>query len=190
MLSPVAEVCTGVGRALGPLGVRWYVFGAQAAILWGVRRLTADVDVTVDAGDRPTAQLVDALVREGFVLRVSDADEFVRATRVVPLRHVATSFPLDLVLAGPGFEERFFERATGVTIGDVRIPVPRVEDVIVMKVLAGRAKDVEDVLAMLAANDVDAEAVRADLRELELLLDQSDLLPAFEAAVRRALRAR
>jgi len=57
-------------------------------------------------------------------------------------------------------------------------------------VLAGRAKDVEDVLAMLAANDVDAEAVRADLRELELLLDQSDLLPAFEAAVRRALRAR
>jgi len=43
---------------------------------------------------------------------------------------------------------------------------------------------------MLAANDVDADAVRADLLELEALLDQSDLYPAFEAARRRASRAR
>jgi hypothetical protein len=26
--------------------VRWYLFGAQAAIVWGSARLSADVDVT------------------------------------------------------------------------------------------------------------------------------------------------
>ena len=94
------------------------------------------------------------------------------------------------MLAGPGFEERFFDRATSIAIGETRIPVPRVEDVIVMKVLAGRPKDVEDVVSMLAANDVDTGAVRADLLELEALLDQGDLSPAFEAALGRAARAR
>jgi hypothetical protein len=190
MSSAVADVCAGIERAFGPLGVRWYVFGAQAAILFGVRRLTADIDVTVDPGGRATTELVAALAQHGFELRVQNADEFIRATRVVPLRHAASGFPVDLVLAGPGFEDRFFARAITVTIGDVRVPVPRVEDVIVMKVLAGRPKDVEDVVSMLVANDVDVDAVRADLRELEQLLDQSDLTPVLEAAVRRADRAR
>lgn len=27
-------------------GIRWYLFGAQAAIIWGSPRLSADVDVT------------------------------------------------------------------------------------------------------------------------------------------------
>jgi hypothetical protein len=41
--------------------VAWYVFGAQAALIWGCPRLTTDVDVTVGAvpGGRPA--LVAAL---------------------------------------------------------------------------------------------------------------------------------
>ncbi len=38
-------------RALAPVlrrfGDRWYLFGAQAAIVWGRPRLTGDVDVTL-----------------------------------------------------------------------------------------------------------------------------------------------
>ncbi len=33
---------------LGRRGERWYVFGAQAVILWGAPRMSADVDVTVE----------------------------------------------------------------------------------------------------------------------------------------------
>jgi hypothetical protein len=39
---------------------------AQAAILYGVDRLTADVDVTVDPGPHPTARLVAGLGEAGF----------------------------------------------------------------------------------------------------------------------------
>jgi hypothetical protein len=52
--------------------------------------LTADVDVTVDLGARPTRDLVDELLAAGFHLRVRDAEEFVERTRVLPMRHVAT----------------------------------------------------------------------------------------------------
>jgi hypothetical protein len=188
--SRVAECCAALGGALDAAGIRWFLFGAQAAILRGVRRFTADVDVTVDLGARPIGDLITPLAAAGVVLRVADADEFVRATRVLPMRHGASGLPVDVVLSGPGFEERFFARATTVEIDGVSIPVARAEDLVVMKVLAGRALDIEDAVAMLAADELDAAGIRADLRELELMLDQSDLLPLFEACCRRAHASR
>lgn len=54
------------------------------------------------------------------------------------------------------------------------------------KVLAGRPKDLEDVQALLERTDIDRGEVRSLLGQLEEALAQSDLLPAFEAACRRA----
>jgi hypothetical protein len=50
---------------------------------------------------------------------------------------------VDLVLAGPGPEELFFERAEDRVIEGVRIRVASAEDVVTMKLLAGRPKDVD-----------------------------------------------
>jgi len=47
MPSPVAELLADLAGALHGLGVSWFLFGAQTAILHGAARLTADVDVTV-----------------------------------------------------------------------------------------------------------------------------------------------
>ena len=47
MLPPAAvELLTALSKVLADWG-RWYVFGAQAVIAYGVPRLSADVDVTV-----------------------------------------------------------------------------------------------------------------------------------------------
>jgi len=47
MRSPVADLLADAATALSEGGVPWYLFEAQAAILHGAARLTADVDVTV-----------------------------------------------------------------------------------------------------------------------------------------------
>lgn len=47
MRSPVADLLADLARGFERLGMRWYLFGAQAAIVYGVARLTADVDATV-----------------------------------------------------------------------------------------------------------------------------------------------
>ena len=95
---------------------------------------------------------------------------------------------LDLVLAGPGLEEGFLERAVQVDVGGVAVPVISPEDLVVTKILAGRPKDLEDVRGILAerSSRLDAGAIRAALRLLEEALGQSDLLPAFEAEWRLA----
>lgn len=187
MRSAPAEALAALARALATLKARWYLFGAQAALLYGAARLTADVDVTVLLGDRPTAELVRTLEKAGFRLRVRDVEGFVAKTRVLPLLHSRSGMPIDLVLAGPGLEENFFRRRRRRRIEGVSIPVASPEDIVVMKVLAGRGKDEDDVLAILAAQrKLDLPRIRKTLGELERALGQSDLSPQFATLLARA----
>jgi hypothetical protein len=190
--SPVADVLADLGAGLQRIAAPWYLFGARAAILYGVARLTADVDVTVQLAERTTGEmLAAALARHGFTLRVSGKD-FVARTRVMPFVHEATGLPLDVVLAGPGLEEQFFARVQVMDVDGVRVPVASAEDIVVMKILAGRPKDQEDIVAIAAAHGdtLNTAAIRATLGELEEALAQDDLLPTFEAGLVRARRVR
>lgn len=91
---------------------------------------------------------------------------------------------VDLVLAGSGLEALALNRATRVNIDDVDVPVAHTTDLVVMKVLAGRGKDLDDVRSLLAGGEVDVDEVRDLLGQLEDALGQSDLLPTFESALR------
>jgi len=190
--SPFAELLAGLARALRSLGCRWYLFGAQAAIVHGAERLTNDVDVTVDLGEVPLKSLVRALRASGFVLRVKNPQEFVASTRVLPARHRGSGIDVDIVLAGPGPEQRFLERAVRRRIEGVWIPVASVEDVVAMKVLSGRPKDAEDVKEIVAAQGprLDVGRVRATLESFEAALDRRDLLAAFEALAEAVAKRR
>ncbi len=47
-------------------------FGAQAAIIHGAARLTADVDITVMFGNEAIENLIQELNEEGFEVYISD----------------------------------------------------------------------------------------------------------------------
>ncbi len=185
-----AELLAALAEALSALRARWYLFGAQAAVIWGRPRLTADVDVTVRLDPEDPERLVRALSDRGFQLRVSLGDDFVRRTRVLPFVHQPSGLPLDIVLAGPGLEELFLERAVEVTVEGVTVPVISPEDLIVAKILAGRPKDLEDVRGILRErlSSLDIELIRSTLTLLEDALSQSDLRPPFESELARARR--
>jgi hypothetical protein len=186
--SQVAEVVAALDASCGAIGVRWYLFGAQAALLYGSARLTADVDATVLLGDVSTETLVEALKTEGFELRIDDP-EFVAATRVIPVVHGPTGLPADIVLGGPGLEELFLARAHTRSVGGAPVPVVAAEDLVAMKILAGREKDRQDIVAILRAGrgTLDLSAIRATIEMLESALAQSDLMPLFEELQRRAV---
>lgn len=190
MPSALGELLAQLAAALAVVTERWYLMGAQAAIVHGAARLTADVDVTVDLGATPTEELVTALLAHGFGLRVDDVDEFVASTRVLPVVHRASGMPVDIVLAGSGLEDEFFERTERLTVQGVEVPVACADDVIIMKVLAGRPTDMGDVAAILRARieKLDLDHIRSRLGMLEEALGQADLLPGFEDAVEKACR--
>ncbi len=184
---PLLALLADFQQACAELGVGWYLFGAQAALLYGSPRLTADADLTVQLGQLPAEVLTNALVQHGFELRVSDP-AFVRTTRVLPILHRASGFPADVVLGGPGLEEAFLARAVLRDVHGLRVPVAAAEDLVVMKVLAGRRKDEDDVVAVLSAQrgKLDIDLIRRTLRDLTEALAQDDLLPTFERLLAEA----
>ena len=170
----------------------WYVFGAQAVIIWGRPRLTADVDITVRLKRNDTAHFSQEMQKAGFRLRVRDPEPFIARTRVLPFWHTATQLPLDVVLAGPGIEDTFIERAVRIEIEGLSVPFASPEDLIVMKVLAARPKDIEDIRTVLIErmHKLDLSYIRSLLGMLEGALGQSDLLPVLEAEIALAQRLR
>jgi len=122
-------------------------------VIHGRPRLTEDVDVTLDLDEVSAATLVAKLATVSFELAEFADEEFVGATRVLPFVHNATGMSLDVVLAGPGLEQLFLAEAEEVDLGGVRVPVIRVEHLLVTKILAARPKDLDDAREILQSRD-------------------------------------
>lgn len=193
---PAASAAGRVLRALAPVlrrfGDRWYLFGAQAAIIWGRPRLTGDVDVTAFLEPRESGAFVAAMRAAGFTLRVTDVEDFVERTRVLPFLHTGSRLALDVVLGGPGPEEEFARGVVVVDIEGTAVPVLAPEALVVTKILAGRPKDIEDVRGILRVQHrtFDVARTRRLLRMLERALDQSDLVPVLDAQLASTPRGR
>lgn len=180
------EVARAVGTVASALRARWYVFGAQAASVWGRPRLTTDVDITIELQPQRIAELLLAARKAGLVPREAEVEALAEQTRVVPLRAVKQDIPVDLVLAGSGLEARFLDRARNVSFGKARIPFISPEDLILTKVLAGRSKDLDDVVGVLhqRLDELDLDYVRGTLREIEEAIDAPGLIDSFERLAR------
>ena len=168
---------------------RCYGFGAQAVTLYGVPRLSADDGITLALAPDDPEFISREMGTNGFALRVDDAD-FVRRTRVMPFVHVATGMPLDVVLASSVRGDDFLDRAKAVDLGGANARVIGLADLIIAKILAGRSKDLDDVASLwrLHRNVLDVDRILGTLRLLEEALNQSDLLPEFNAIADRAER--
>jgi hypothetical protein len=179
----VAEQLQAIASALRPLGVRWYVFGAQAVIAAGAIRQTADVDITVDEVD--VSALTKALGKARFVLRddIDGVADLIENHRILPMIHRDTGYQLDVVRAGPGPEQDMLSRLIYRKVGKTLVPFVETNDLLVLKVLAGRGKDLEDVRALLRSRnaEIDPSVVRARLGELGAIIDDSTLVDLFDA---------
>ncbi len=176
------ELLVALKKILSPRRIRWYLFGAQAAIIYGSARVTMDVDVTISVANERIGPLVTALLKGGFASRTQDLDAFIARSRVIPLFHKRNRMPLDLVVARDSLEAVFLARARPLDIGGVTIPVISAEDLIVAKLFAGRPRDIEDVRAVIGAvgSGLDLRHIRTLLGQLDEAEDRADLLPALE----------
>jgi predicted nucleotidyltransferase len=161
----VLELCAAFGRAMRERGARWYVYGGQAVLVYGRPRMTVDVDITVDPAGASAAEVLATLARHGFEPLFPGSGELLATLRLLRLVHVATEIPIDVVLAGEGIEQEMLARASTIDLDGVQVPVISVEDLVALKLLAGRRKDLEDVRSVLVA-----QAGRIDLDRIHAVL--------------------
>ncbi len=162
--------------------VQGVVIGGVAASLWGRPRLTWDVDALVLLEEDRWGEFLAAGAGHGFLPRRADALAFARETRVLLVRHGESGIDLDLVFGSLPFEKEAAIRAKWVDLGGVAIPLSSPEDLIIMKAVAHRPRDLEDIAAVLAAQPgLNVRRVRRWLREFSGALEMPEILNDLEA---------
>jgi hypothetical protein len=68
-----------------------------------------------------------------------------REARVLLLRHAASRIDIDIAFAALPFERQALSRARWVHVSGLEVPLPTPEDLIIMKAIAHRPRDLADV---------------------------------------------
>jgi predicted nucleotidyltransferase len=148
-----------------------------------------DVLVLVDEGQ--WGNFLAAGAPFGFVPRRAEVLAFARETRVLLMRHEPSGLDLDLVFGSLTFEKEAIARAQWVEVGGVRIPLPQPEDLIIMKAVAHRPRDREDIAAVLQAQPkLNLRRVRRWVREFSAALEMPEIVTDLEGLLSRRRRGK
>lgn len=160
------------------------IIGGVAASALGRPRLTQDIDALAILPDADWVDVVESAARYGIVPRIEGALEFAHRSRVLLLRHIRSGIDVDVTLGGLPFEQAAVEKSAVHDIGGLQLRLPRVEDLLVMKAIARRPKDIEDIRGLLAAHPrVDISEARRWVREFATAMSMSDMLDEFDRLV-------
>ena len=175
-LTPLLAPLAAVQRLLARFQDQGVVIGGVAASLLGKPRLTADVDAMVLLSLPDLPRLMAAAKEEGFVFRIPEAEAFARRHRVLRLRHHQSGINVDVSLGALPFEAEVIERSVVHWAGPVAIRIPAPEDLIILKAVAHRPKDLLDIQAIIDSHpDLDRERIRCWVGEFAQLLEMPEL---------------
>ena len=166
--------------------------GGIAVSLVGRPRTTKDVDAVVWLPDHTEwAAFVEAGKLHGIVPRIPDCLAFALSSRVLLLRHAPSGVDVDVSLGALPFEETAIQNASLARIGTLQIPIPTPEDLVVMKAIAHRPRDMSDIETILDAHpDLDTAQVMQTFRlfaeALELPEIADDLARLFARCAPRS----
>lgn len=126
------------------------VIGGLAVSFRGQPRMTIDVDLVIQADIDVALRLVKTLEATPFDPLFAGIEDVVNSAFILPLRHRTTGVRLDVAIGMSGFERDAVQRATAVDVFGTAVPVATVEDLLVMKALAGRPQDDQDIQGLVA----------------------------------------
>jgi predicted nucleotidyltransferase len=113
---------------------------------------------------------------QGIDPRISDAEAFTRKNRVLLLRHVDSGTNIDIYLGILPFEIKMVERSQVIEFGSVKLRLPIPEDLIILKSVAHRPKDLADIQAIEAIHkNLDKARIQFWVDQFGEALDLPDL---------------
>ena len=144
-LEPFRATLEALQRLLHKFDDQGVIIGGIAVGFLGKPRFTADVDAVFLLSTQDIPKFVELAREENILPRRKDAEEFARKSRVLLLKHRPTETDIDISLGILPFEEEMVERSEIKSFANLSIRLPTPEDLIIMKAIAHRPKDLEDI---------------------------------------------
>ena len=144
--------------------IPYMVVGGQAIVVYGKPRFTQDVDIIVALIPEEAEPLLNA-VSAIFRILPEDVKRFIRETWVLPLEHKETKVRVDVVFSIIPFEKEAIEKTREIRVDNVSVKYIAPEYLVVQKIIAGRARDLED-----AAWVLEVQGNKIDIAEIERII--------------------
>jgi len=160
--------------------IPYVIIGGIAANLHGYLRATADVDVTILAEIDELQKILSVFANDYISLKPNTLAFFQRCL-FVPLQYKTTGINVDVAAALSGFERLAVQRGQRLTYNKVEVTACTVEDLIIMKLVAARPKDIGDLQVLVPKNrkKLDVRYLRARAKEF-IDVERSDVLEKLE----------
>lgn len=143
---------------LNDAGVRYVVVGGIATILHGYVRATSDIDLIIDLHPEEAERAIRALMAQGFqprapvdALQFADPvqrDQWLKDKGMQVFSMTRPDHPglsVDLFARHPIPFEDLWSRAKFVQLGALSVRICSLEDLIALKRIAGRPRDLADI---------------------------------------------
>lgn len=127
--------------------------------------------------------LVGRLERTGIEPRIAAAIDFAKTNHVLLMKHCDSGVPIDISLA---VVRTGSDRARRVIdVGGLHMAIPRVDDLLVYKMVASRPQDLRDVEELLLryVDTADLPRARRLVGEFAAVLERPEMLTTFDRLV-------
>jgi hypothetical protein len=153
------------------------IVGGLAISLLSNPRTTEDIDAVIRIDDEQIEKFVRRGAKFGFEPRMPSPVAHAAESRMILMTHEPSGTRLDLSIAGSPFEQQAIDNAQPIKVGRRSVPVMSPEDLVILKVVAGRPIDKTDVIHLIEFHpNLDLERVRTIVAQFAEFYDDRDLV--------------
>jgi len=175
-----------LAEELDGLEMPYMIIGGQAVLLYGIPRLTRDIDITlgVDIDSLPTVRKICGKLN--LKIKPRDVEEFVKKTMVLPVEDPKTNIRVDFIFSFSVYEKIAIGRAKKVKIKNYGARFASAEDIIIHKIIAGREidlTDVKNIINKMGSRKINTIYIKKWLKDLQGLSCGTNLLSVFRKII-------
>ena len=162
------------------------IIGGVAASILGRPRLTRDVDAMVLLDNDAWSGFLNVGKQFGFFPRHPDPIAFAEKKHMILVHHKPSGVDIDISIGMLPFELEVIKNIKWTKISSVKIPLPAPEDLIIMKAVAHRQRDLIDIEAILDAHPkLNLKRIRKWVKEFSYVLEMPEILKDIEKMLKR-----
>ncbi len=172
-----------IANELSAHNIPYMVIGGQAVLLYGEPRLTKDIDITLGIGIEGLKEVNNIIIQKLNLKTLVD-ENFVQNTMVLLAIDEKTGIRVDFIFSFSLYEKQAIKRAPDIKFGSTVVKFASLEDLIIHKIIAGRAIDIEDIRSIILKNpDYNTKYIKRWLQKFDKSLNEK-FLKVFQKIVK------
>ncbi len=183
----IEQLLVQIAKQLDEKIIPYIIIGGQAVLIYGRPRMTRDIDLTLGI-DVDQYDLIENICRK-MKLKILPPKprQFTKETKVLPAQDEKSLIRIDFIFSFSFYEQQAIKRAKKVDVINYPVKFASLEDIIVHKILAGRAIDEEDVKSIIIKNKnrINQDYIKRWLSEFKNIAEYSGAVKKFKKILKQ-----